>query len=66
MLRTTVKKDGTMKWAKLLKEVDNPNYRAGRGSRYRLENIPLAVVASPYKDNPHKYDTLVSESTYDA
>ena len=55
-----------MKWAKLLEEVDNPNYRAGRGSRYRLENIPLAVVASPYKDNTHKYDTLVSESTYDA
>ena len=34
-----------MKWAKLLEEVDNPNYRAGRCSRYRLEKIPLAVVA---------------------
>ena len=45
VLLTTVKKDGTMKRAKLLEEVDNPNYRADRGSRYRLEKIPLGVVA---------------------
>ena len=44
-LQTTELKDGSMKWEKLLEEVENPNYRAGRGSRYRLEKIPLAVVA---------------------
>ena len=53
-----MKKDGTMKWGKLLEEVENPGFRPGRGSRFRSEKIPLAVVAVAGDKTQQKRDLV--------
>lgn len=53
-----MKKDGTMKWGKLLEEVENPGFRPGRGSRFRSEKIPLAVVAVAGEKTQQKRDLV--------
>ena len=54
----TVKKDGTLKWASLLEEVENPNYRDTRASRFRMQKVPVAIVAVAGDKNHEKRDLV--------